>query len=102
MFVSLSLPPSLIPDCIDQRLDLPMDPAYRPRHIKTLIQLSGWSGLFPECLVLTGINLEQRPIASGGCGDVYKGVLQGKHVAVKALRLYQNSDLANLLKVIPE
>jgi hypothetical protein len=104
MFVclSLSLPPSLIPGCIDQRLDLPIDPVHRPRHVTALIRLSKRSGLFPECLILTDISLGQHPITRGGYGDVYKGVLQGKYVAVKALRVYQDSNWEKLLKVIAE
>jgi hypothetical protein len=46
--------------------------------------------------------MEPHPIARGGYGDVYKGLLQGQAIAVKALRIYKTSDLVKLLKVVLE
>ena len=63
------------------------------------MKLSRASGLYPECLVLKGVHMEGHPVAGGGYGDVYKGLLQGKQIAVKVLRIYQDSDLVKLLKV---
>ncbi|KIM82030.1 hypothetical protein PILCRDRAFT_88827 [Piloderma croceum F 1598] len=60
--------------------------------------LSRASGLYPECLVLKGVHMEAHPVAGGGYGDVFKGLLQGKQIAVKVLRIYQDSDLDKLLK----
>ena len=67
--------------------------------MKALLKLSRASGLYPECLVLKDIAIEAHPVARGGYGDVYKGLLHGQEIAVKALRIYQDSDLAKLLKV---
>jgi hypothetical protein len=38
-------------------------------------------------------------VAGGGYGDVWKGSLQGKLLAVKVVRAYQKSDVIKLLKV---
>jgi hypothetical protein len=84
---------------VDQRLEFPIDPRHKARHVKALLQLSRASGLCPECLVLKGIKMEAHPVDRGGYGDVYKGVLHDQEIAVKALRIYQTSDLFRLLKV---
>jgi hypothetical protein len=87
----------------DQRLDRHMHPAHRARHFKVLSKLSSASGRFPECLVLKGIEIEGHPVARGGYGDVYVGLLYGKtKIAVKTLRIYQDSDMTELLKVLAE
>src|SRR5882762_10619485 len=80
----------------NQRLDYSMDPAYRPRHVKALLKLSEASGLYPECLVLKGIEVGQQSVAVGGFGDVFKGRLYDRVVAVKALRICP-SDLIKRL-----
>jgi len=79
-----------------------MDPRHKARHVKTLLRLSRSSGLYPECLALKGIEMEAHPVDRGGYGDVYKGVLHGQVIAVKALRIYQTSDIFRLLKVVFE
>jgi hypothetical protein len=79
-----------------------MNPVYKSRHLKALIKLSKASGLYPECLVLKGVDMEKHPVTGGGYGDVHMGTLQGKQIAVKVLRLYQDSDLVKLLKVAPQ
>lgn len=43
--------------------------------------------------------MEAYPVDRGGYGDVYRGVLHGQEIAIKALRIYQTSDLFRLLKV---
>jgi hypothetical protein len=43
-----------------------------------------------------------HPVDRGGFGDVYRGLLHGQDIAVKALRVYQTSDLVKLLKVVLE
>lgn len=87
------------PPYFDQRLDFSIHPAYKPRHVKALVKLSRASGLYPECLVLEGVDIEGHPVARGGYGDVYIGLLHGKQIAVKVLRIYQDSDSVKLLKV---
>lgn len=77
-----------------------MDPRHKPRHIKALLHLSRESGLYPECLTLKAIEMEAHPVDRGGYGDVHRGLLHDKAIAVKALRVYQRSDMAKLLKVV--
>ena len=77
-----------------------MHPAYKPRHVKTLMRLSRASGLYPECLVLEEMEIEGEAVAGGGFGDVHKGRLRGQVIAVKVLRVYQSSDMLALMKVI--
>ena len=72
---------------------------YKSRHVKTLMKLSRASGLYPECLILKGVDMEEDPVAQGSYGDVHKGQLQGKKIAVKVLRIYQDSNRDKLLKV---
>jgi serine/threonine protein kinase len=68
------------------------------RFFKALIRLSQESKLHPQCFTLTG--LEQGKLVAGGSfGDVYKGWLEGQSVAVKVMRVFEESDLNALLKV---
>lgn len=82
-----------------QRLNVAIDPADKPRHVKALTRLSQASGLYPECLVLRGVEIEGDAIAGGAFGDVHKGHFEGRNIAVKILRVYQQSDMNKLLKV---
>jgi len=77
-----------------------MAPAQKSRFVKALIRLSRASGLYPECLVLSGMKIEGDAVAGGGFGDVYKGSFKGHEIAVKVLKVYQKSDMDKLLKVI--
>jgi hypothetical protein len=70
----------------------------RRRLFKALIRLSGDSKLYPRCLTLTGLE-QERLVAGGSFGDVYKAVLCGQSVAVKMMRVFQESDIDALLKV---
>jgi hypothetical protein len=92
--------PLIIERHFDQRLDFYVEPQHKSRHVKALLKLSRASGLYPKCFVLQGIEIEPHPIARGGYGDVYKGLLHGREIAVKALRIYKTSDLVKLLKVM--
>ena len=86
----------------NQRLDFVMNPMYKRRHFKAFMKLSRASGLYPECLVLKGVDMERHPVTRGGYGDVHVGLLHGQRIAVKVLRIYQNSDLVKLHKVVPD
>jgi hypothetical protein len=77
-----------------------IEPARR-RHTTALLKLCAASGLYPECIVLKGVQLLTRdPIAAGNFGDVWKGVRHGKAIAVKSPHIYRESDMVQLLKVI--
>jgi hypothetical protein len=61
--------------------------------------LSGATGLYPECLVLKGIEIVGDAVGGGGFADIFKGRLQNHEIAVKVLKVYQKSDIEKLLKV---
>ena len=67
--------------------------------MKALIKLSRASKLYPECIILKGVNLQGNPVAGGAYGDVYKGHIEGQILAVKVLKVYEMSERDNLLKV---
>jgi hypothetical protein len=90
----------LVRDYIHQRLDFYTDPALKLCIVHLLIKLSKASGLYPRSLVLEGVTRDDYPIARGGFGDVHRGEFQGREVAVKVLKIYKNSDMGALLKVI--
>jgi hypothetical protein len=61
--------------------------------------LSGATGLYPECLVLEGIDIIGDAVGGGGFADIFKGRLRDEDIAVKVLKVYQKSDIQKLLKV---
>ncbi|KAJ7730312.1 kinase-like domain-containing protein, partial [Mycena metata] len=72
-------------------------PINKRRFYKALISLSEESGLLPRCLTISG--LKHGTLAAGGAfADVYKGSLDGQSIAVKMMRVFEDSDIATLLK----
>ncbi|KAJ7483070.1 kinase-like domain-containing protein, partial [Mycena galericulata] len=69
----------------------------RRRIFKALIRLSGDSKLHPRCFALTGLE-QERLVAGGAFGDVYTGLLRGQPVAIKVMRVFEESDIDALLK----
>ena len=84
---------------IYQRLDFDVDPEFKPRHVKALIRLARASRLYPECLVLRRVEIEGDAVAGGTFGDVHRARFEGRAIAVKILRVYQQQDTDSLLKV---
>jgi hypothetical protein len=84
-----------------QLLDCPhIDIALRSPFVNALLRLSSASGLYPECLLLKGMQRSGiDPVASGRFGDVWQGLVQGERIAIKVLRLYVTSDVKKHLKV---
>lgn len=77
-----------------------MDVPIRRIHQAALIRLAKDSGRYPECMTLLGVEkVGKHPIARGGFGEVWKGIFQGKSIALKVLHIYQKSDLEKLLMV---
>ncbi|KAJ7588707.1 kinase-like domain-containing protein [Mycena floridula] len=74
-----------------------------PQHIRSqftaaLIRLSQQSGLYPDCLALTGLQRTGVHRAAGGAfGDVWRGMLRGQVVSVKVARVF-NTEVNVLLK----
>ncbi|KAJ7678568.1 kinase-like domain-containing protein [Mycena olivaceomarginata] len=72
-------------------------PSFRTRLVKALLRLSGNSRLFPRCFALTGLQ-QGRLVAGGSFSDVYKGSLRDRMVAIKVMRVFEDSDVEQLLK----
>ena len=70
--------------------------------MRALLELSRRSGLYPECLVRDDIQLiGTDPVAAGSFGEVWKGRMhEHELIAVKILKVYVNSDVEKLLKVL--
>jgi hypothetical protein len=86
-----------------QIVDYPMVESESVRRLHTggLIALSKASGLYPECMALKNVQMIGKdPIARGGYGDVWRGMFQGKPIAMKVLRCYETSALVELLRVV--
>ena len=75
-----------------------VEPALRRRHVQALIRLSAATGLYPECLVSEGIEINKYAVGGGGFGDVFKGRLQDQAIAVKVFKVYTKSDIERLFK----
>ncbi|KAJ7740618.1 kinase-like domain-containing protein [Mycena metata] len=86
-------------DLLQDLLDYDVDAATmnRRRLFKALIRLSVESKLYPRCLTLTGLQ-QERLVAGGSFGDVYKGWLCDQSVAIKMMRVFEESDIDALLK----
>ncbi|KAJ7113503.1 kinase-like domain-containing protein, partial [Mycena epipterygia] len=65
---------------------------------KALLRLSRVSGLHPRCFSLSGLQKLGEQVAAGGFGDIWKGLFHGQTVSVKIMRLFEDSDVAAVLK----
>ncbi len=66
-----------------------------------LVRLSEKTGLYPECLVLTGLDkVGEHPVAAGSFGEVWQGMLCEQEVSVKVVKVYLRNDVEKLLKVM--
>jgi hypothetical protein len=88
-------------DVIDEALDRPDLSAWtRSKCLKSLYRTCGRHALLPRTLKIpdcgdrTGVALFR-----GGFADVWKGEHRGRHVAVKVIRTYSNSDLQKIIGV---
>ncbi|KAJ7113486.1 hypothetical protein C8R44DRAFT_631073 [Mycena epipterygia] len=80
-----------------QLLDL-LQNVIRPFLFKALLRLSQASRLHPTCFTLTGLQKVGEQVAAGGFGDVWKGLFHRQNVSVKVMRLFEDSDVAAVLK----
>ncbi|KAF7974052.1 hypothetical protein HWV62_13449 [Athelia sp. TMB] len=85
-------------DIIQARLDYPIEPQFKRRYLKALVKLSELSRRYPECLQLKHITLPEYYVVGGSFGEVYKGRMAGNDIAVKVLKVYQDSDMDAILK----
>ncbi|KZP02198.1 kinase-like protein, partial [Athelia psychrophila] len=65
---------------------------------KALIKLSEHSQRYPGCLLLEDITISKKPVQGGSFGEVFKGEMAGCVIAVKVLRVYEDSEMSKLLK----
>ncbi|KAF7983089.1 hypothetical protein HWV62_24015 [Athelia sp. TMB] len=86
------------PHMIYPRLDYPIEPQFKRRYLKALVKLSELSRRYPECLQLKHITLPEYYVVGGSFGEVYKGRMAGNDIAVKVLKVYQDSDMDAILK----
>ena len=79
---------------------LDLTPRTRKKCVKLLYKMCARHALFPTSL---RIELCDNPtnivLFQGGFGDVSKREYQGREVAVKRLRIYDTSDLQNVIRV---
>jgi hypothetical protein len=88
-------------DLIQQVLDYKqgLGKSMRPIFVNTLVKLCSASGLYPECLVLEGVQkVGKHPITEGSFGTIWKGIVRGESVSLKVARVYTQSDITSLLK----
>jgi hypothetical protein len=79
-----------------QLLDVsPLDQRLKRILVIAIVRLSHESNLYPECLVMRGIQKQgkyKHPVAVGAGGDVWKGIVRGETVAIKVLRVHRDED----------
>ena len=89
-------------DVIDEALedcDLLL-PQIRRKCLKSLYKTCGRCALLPKSLAID-VCYDRTDVAiySGGFGDIWRGEHCGRHVAVKVVRTYSNSDLQKIIGV---
>ena len=68
--------------------------------MSAIVKLSKNSGLYPECLILRGVQkLGQDAVAGGSFGDIWKGDVGGHMIAIKVMRIFGASNIEKVLKV---
>jgi len=65
-----------------------------------MMHLSKKSGLYPNCLVLDNVTkIGEHPVAAGGFGEIWRGLIGGQMACLKVVKVYSNSDVQKLLRV---
>ncbi|KAJ7904821.1 kinase-like domain-containing protein [Mycena leptocephala] len=85
-------------DLLQDLLDLDSFSIVRPLICKALLRLSRASGLHPRCFALSTLQKVGQQVAAGGFGDIWKGRVHEQSVAVKIMRIFQDSDVEAVLK----
>ncbi|KAJ6592820.1 hypothetical protein B0H19DRAFT_1010315 [Mycena capillaripes] len=86
-------------DFLQDCLDLDLFLVVKPLICKALLRLCRASGRHPHCLVLTGLRKVGQQVAAGGFGDIWKGLIGGRSVCVKIMRLFRDADIQAVVKV---
>ncbi|KAG6877741.1 hypothetical protein C0993_004455 [Termitomyces sp. T159_Od127] len=75
-------------------------PPFRIILCVALVRLCRKSALYPRCFSLKDVRVDSNnPLYRGGFGDVYQGQYNGRAVCIKAVQLYQQSNLSALEKI---
>ena len=68
--------------------------------VPALLRLSAESGIYPKCLQFSHqVPMSTQPVAAGSFGEVYRGSVADRAVAVKVFRLYEKTNLQKFMKV---
>ncbi|THU85509.1 kinase-like protein [Dendrothele bispora CBS 962.96] len=74
-------------------------PKLRSKILHAIIRLSDKSGLYPNCLALDNVTkVGDHPVAAGGFGEIWKGLIGGQMACLKVVKIYGDSDVQKLLK----
>jgi serine/threonine protein kinase len=66
-----------------------LDKSLQRLLIRTIAKLSKKSGQVPSCLMLRGVReIGEHLVDGGSFGDVWKGVVEGHVIAIKAMRFF--------------
>lgn len=68
--------------------------------MRSMLRLAKQSGLFPECMSLCNVQRQGNGgVSWGAFGDIWKGDLEGHVVAIKVMRVSQESNVNGVLSV---
>ncbi|KAF7339002.1 hypothetical protein MVEN_01976400 [Mycena venus] len=86
-------------DLFQDLLDYPpLDSLSRPIIWKVMRKLSKRSGRHPRCFAIPDFQLNGSPVTGGAFADIWKCHFQNETVCVKAIRVFEKSDMEALLK----
>ncbi|KAJ3530194.1 hypothetical protein NMY22_g8674 [Coprinellus aureogranulatus] len=73
----------------------------RRSMLKALLRLSVSTSLYPRCLHLSHqVQKSEEPVDEGSFGDVYRGRIAKREVAIKVFKVNKRTDLSKLMKTI--
>lgn len=86
---------------LDGGIDDPGSPASeRGKVFKALLSLSKSTGLYPRCLQLSHqLQKFDEPVAAGAFGEVFRGSVGNREVAIKVFRVYETTNVVKFKKV---
>ena len=78
-----------------------MAPEHDAKIFKEFRHLCGETGLLPTSHVIaeSSIKTTERPVASGGFCDMWKGIHNDERVAIKSIRVHKHDDIKRAAKV---
>jgi hypothetical protein len=76
-----------------------LDSKIRSVITEAMFTISRKHRCYPECLVLHGVEYSERAVAGGGFGDIWKGQVRGRTIAIKVMRIFGEHEIQKFLKV---